>query len=144
MRECSCAGGGSYCTNPLYLPQSRAARTCLTCSHILLGFLVYPQLCRCHPALLRDQGAVLRSSPLAGTCRPEVIVIDEIGTEAEALAARTIAQRGVQLVATAHGEHAWGAARVEVEAPVGANAAAEEGAAVGDLVAWMQMFPSFL
>ena len=28
---------------------------------------------------------------------------DEIGTEAEALAARSIAQRGVQLVATAHG-----------------------------------------
>lgn len=35
---------------------------------------------------------------------PEVIVIDEIGSEAEALAAATIAQRGVQLVATAHGE----------------------------------------
>lgn len=35
---------------------------------------------------------------------PEVIVIDEIGTEAEALAARTVAQRGVQLIATAHGE----------------------------------------
>jgi len=34
---------------------------------------------------------------------PEVVVIDEIGTEAEALAARTIAERGVQLVATAHG-----------------------------------------
>eukprot|EP00887_Chlorella_sp_A99_P005684 scaffold1.g5684.t1 len=34
---------------------------------------------------------------------PEVIVIDEMGTEAEALAARTIAQRGVQLIATAHG-----------------------------------------
>ena len=34
---------------------------------------------------------------------PEVIVIDEIGTEAEAVAARTIAERGVQLVATAHG-----------------------------------------
>ena len=34
---------------------------------------------------------------------PEVIVIDEIGTEAEASAARTIAERGVQLVATAHG-----------------------------------------
>lgn len=34
---------------------------------------------------------------------PEVIVIDEIGTEAEALAARTIAERGVQLVATCHG-----------------------------------------
>ena len=34
---------------------------------------------------------------------PEVIVIDEIGTEAEALAARTVAQRGVRLIATAHG-----------------------------------------
>ncbi len=35
---------------------------------------------------------------------PEVIVIDEIGTEQEALAARTIAERGVQLVGTAHGQ----------------------------------------
>lgn len=34
---------------------------------------------------------------------PQVIVIDEIGTELEALAARTIAERGVQLVGTAHG-----------------------------------------
>ena len=34
---------------------------------------------------------------------PEVIVIDEIGTQAEAFAARTIAERGVQLIATAHG-----------------------------------------
>lgn len=34
---------------------------------------------------------------------PEVIVIDEIGTELEAVAARTIAERGVQLVGTAHG-----------------------------------------
>ncbi|MCK4698312.1 MAG: AAA family ATPase, partial [Dehalococcoidia bacterium] len=34
---------------------------------------------------------------------PEVIVIDEIGTELEAQAARTIAERGVQLIATAHG-----------------------------------------
>ncbi len=34
---------------------------------------------------------------------PEVIVIDEVGTEAEAAAAKTISQRGVQLVATAHG-----------------------------------------
>jgi len=34
---------------------------------------------------------------------PEVIVIDEIGTELEAIAARTIAERGVQLVGTAHG-----------------------------------------
>src|SRR5919206_3789245 len=34
---------------------------------------------------------------------PEVIVIDEIGNELEASAARTIAERGVQLVGTAHG-----------------------------------------
>jgi hypothetical protein len=34
---------------------------------------------------------------------PEVIVIDEIGREMEALAARTIAERGVKLIATAHG-----------------------------------------
>jgi stage III sporulation protein SpoIIIAA len=34
---------------------------------------------------------------------PEVIVIDEIGTELEAQAARTINERGVQLVGTAHG-----------------------------------------
>jgi len=34
---------------------------------------------------------------------PEVIIIDEIGTELEARAARTIAERGVQLVGTAHG-----------------------------------------
>ncbi|XP_042457916.1 protein SEEDLING PLASTID DEVELOPMENT 1-like [Zingiber officinale] len=34
---------------------------------------------------------------------PEVIIIDEIGTELEAMAASTIAQRGVQLVGTAHG-----------------------------------------
>ncbi len=34
---------------------------------------------------------------------PEVVIIDEIGTELEAVAARTIAERGVQLVGTAHG-----------------------------------------
>ncbi|XP_042490375.1 protein SEEDLING PLASTID DEVELOPMENT 1 [Macadamia integrifolia] len=34
---------------------------------------------------------------------PQVIVIDEIGTKLEAIAASTIAQRGIQLVATAHG-----------------------------------------
>ncbi len=34
---------------------------------------------------------------------PEVVVIDEIGTELEALASRTIAERGVQLIGTAHG-----------------------------------------
>ena len=34
---------------------------------------------------------------------PEAIVIDEIGRELEALAARTIAERGVQLIGTAHG-----------------------------------------
>jgi len=36
---------------------------------------------------------------------PQVIVVDEIGTEEEAKAARTIAERGVQLVATAHGHN---------------------------------------
>jgi stage III sporulation protein SpoIIIAA len=36
---------------------------------------------------------------------PEVIVIDEIGTELEAMAARTIAERGVQLIGTAHGNN---------------------------------------
>ena len=35
---------------------------------------------------------------------PEVIVIDEIGRELEAVAARTIAERGVQLIGTAHGK----------------------------------------
>ncbi|NBV42381.1 AAA family ATPase, partial [bacterium] len=34
---------------------------------------------------------------------PQIIIVDEIGTEAEAQAARTIAERGVQLIATAHG-----------------------------------------
>lgn len=34
---------------------------------------------------------------------PEIIVIDEIGRELEAMAARTIAERGVQLIGTAHG-----------------------------------------
>jgi len=34
---------------------------------------------------------------------PQVIVVDEIGTEEEAQAARTIAERGVMLIATAHG-----------------------------------------
>merc|ERR1712100_663067 len=34
---------------------------------------------------------------------PEIIIIDEIGTELEATAARTIAERGIQLVGTAHG-----------------------------------------
>ncbi|KAK9271027.1 hypothetical protein L1049_026616 [Liquidambar formosana] len=35
---------------------------------------------------------------------PEVIIVDEIGTEAEALACRSIAERGVTLIGTAHGE----------------------------------------
>ena len=34
---------------------------------------------------------------------PEIIIVDEIGTEMEALACRTIAERGVQLIGTAHG-----------------------------------------
>ena len=35
---------------------------------------------------------------------PEIVIVDEIGTEAEALACRSIAERGVQLVGTAHGQ----------------------------------------
>jgi hypothetical protein len=35
---------------------------------------------------------------------PQIVVIDEISTEGEALAARTIAERGVQLIGTAHGQ----------------------------------------
>ena len=34
---------------------------------------------------------------------PQVIIVDEIGTELEVLAARTIAEKGVQLVGTTHG-----------------------------------------
>lgn len=49
----------------------------------------------------REQAAVMIEA--VENHMPEVIVIDEIGTEEEALAARTIAERGVQLVATAHG-----------------------------------------
>lgn len=35
---------------------------------------------------------------------PEVVIVDEIGTEAEAHACRTIAERGVTLIGTAHGQ----------------------------------------
>ena len=36
---------------------------------------------------------------------PEIIIIDEIGTELEVLAARTIAEKGVQLIGTTHGNY---------------------------------------
>jgi stage III sporulation protein SpoIIIAA len=39
----------------------------------------------------------------SGNHMPQVIIIDEIGTELEVLAARTIAEKGVQLVGTTHG-----------------------------------------
>ncbi|KAK3286958.1 hypothetical protein CYMTET_5515 [Cymbomonas tetramitiformis] len=35
---------------------------------------------------------------------PQIVIVDEIGTEEEALACRTIAERGVQLIGTAHGQ----------------------------------------
>lgn len=35
---------------------------------------------------------------------PEVIIVDEIGTEAEAQACRSIAERGIMLIGTAHGQ----------------------------------------
>ena len=37
--------------------------------------------------------------------RPRILIIDEIGTELEAQAARTLAERGVQLIGTAHGNN---------------------------------------
>ena len=49
----------------------------------------------------RDQHAVMIEA--VENHMPEVIVIDEIGVVEEALAARTIAERGVQLIGTAHG-----------------------------------------
>jgi len=64
-----------------------------------------------HPAIGRARRMQVASPELQHTVMieavenhmPEVIIIDEIGTELEALAARTIAERGVQLVGTAHG-----------------------------------------
>ncbi len=64
-----------------------------------------------HPGIGRARRMQVRTPPLQHAVMieavenhmPEVIVIDEIGTELEAVAARTIAERGVQLVATAHG-----------------------------------------
>lgn len=56
---------------------------------------------RMHVPRPADQAAVMIEA--VENHMPEVIVIDEIGTEAEAEAARTIAERGVQLIGTAHG-----------------------------------------
>jgi stage III sporulation protein SpoIIIAA len=64
-----------------------------------------------HPAIGRARRMQVRTPALQHAVMieavenhmPEVIVIDEIGTELEAAAARTIAERGVQLVATVHG-----------------------------------------
>lgn len=64
-----------------------------------------------HPAIGRARRLQLANTSLQHNVMieavenhmPEVIVIDEMSTELEALAARTIAERGVQLVATAHG-----------------------------------------
>ena len=50
---------------------------------------------------VREQHAVMIEA--VENHMPEVVVIDAIGTEQEALAARTIAERGVQLIGTAHG-----------------------------------------
>ena len=64
-----------------------------------------------HPAIGRARRMQVRTPALQHEVMieavenhmPEVIVIDEIGTELEAQAARTIAERGVQLIGTAHG-----------------------------------------
>jgi stage III sporulation protein SpoIIIAA len=64
-----------------------------------------------HPAVGRARRMQVRTPSLQHEVmieavenhNPEVIVIDEIGRELEAVAARTIAERGVQLIGTAHG-----------------------------------------
>jgi stage III sporulation protein SpoIIIAA len=64
-----------------------------------------------HPAIGRSRRMQVRKPNLQHEVmieavenhNPEVIVIDEIGRELEAVAARTIAERGVQLIGTAHG-----------------------------------------
>lgn len=53
------------------------------------------------PSPIRQHGVMIEA---VENHMPEVIVIDEIGNEQEAMAARTIAERGVQLIATAHGQ----------------------------------------
>jgi stage III sporulation protein SpoIIIAA len=66
-----------------------------------------------HPAIGRARRMQVRKPTLQHEVmieavenhNPEVIVIDEIGRELEAVAARTIAERGVQLIATAHGNN---------------------------------------
>jgi nucleoside-triphosphatase THEP1 len=64
-----------------------------------------------HPAIGKARRMQVPTTPLqhhvmieaVENHMPEVIIIDEMSTELEALAARTIAERGVQLIATAHG-----------------------------------------
>src|SRR5881398_2311969 len=66
-----------------------------------------------HPGIGRSRRMQVRTPPLQHSVMieavenhmPQVIVIDEIGTELEAQAARTIAERGVQLIGTAHGNN---------------------------------------
>ncbi|MDA1128300.1 MAG: AAA family ATPase [Chloroflexi bacterium] len=64
-----------------------------------------------HPAIGRSRRMQVRTPSLQHSVMieavenhmPETIIIDEMGTEQDAAAARTIAERGVQLIATAHG-----------------------------------------
>jgi len=64
-----------------------------------------------HPAIGRARRMQVPSTPqqhqvmieAVENHMPEVVIIDEMSTEAESMAARTIAERGVQLIATAHG-----------------------------------------
>ena len=64
-----------------------------------------------HPAIGKSRRMQVRTPALQHAVMieavenhmPEAIIVDEMGTEQEAVAARTIAERGVQLIATAHG-----------------------------------------
>src|SRR5438128_8966128 len=66
-----------------------------------------------HPGIGRSRRMQVRTPPQQHAVMieavenhmPQCIIIDEIGTELEAAAARTIAERGVQLVGTAHGSN---------------------------------------
>lgn len=59
----------------------------------------------CETAITLHHALLLLQIEAVENHMPEVIVVDEIGTAAEATACRTIAERGVTLVATAHGQY---------------------------------------
>ena len=93
------AAAAGFSQSPLHCPQPHVSRPLLHAPMLLRALLL--------PIVFQLFSFCMLLTLLLLLLLPEeVIVIDEIGTEAECLAARTIAQRGVQLIATAHGEAA--------------------------------------